>query len=261
MRLLIALSSSLLLAVACEPSSESPAPSEPSVQSSPELPVESPSASAVESPSASAVESPSQSPETLASEDDKIIYSVGVTLARSLAMLDLDEREIGIVKRGLEDRLSGGTLAVAVEEYAPKMAALARARMAQAAQKEREASQSFLDEAAAAPGAVRTDSGLIYKEIEAGSGPSPGPTDRIKVHYHGTLRDGTVFDSSRDRGEPATFSLNRVIACWSEALQMMKVGGRADIVCPADIAYGDRGTGEIKPGAALRFDVELISIE
>ncbi len=98
-------------------------------------------------------------------------------------------------------------------------------------------------------------------EAQAGTGPNPSPTSQVKVHYHGTLRDGTVFDSSRDRGEPATFPVNGVIQCWTEALQMMKVGGQAAIVCPAEIAYGDRGMGVIKPGAALRFEVELISIE
>ncbi len=82
------------------------------------------------------------------------------------------------------------------------------------------------------------------------------------VHYHGTLRDGTVFDSSVERGQPAQFALNRVIPCWTEGLQLMKVGGKAKLVCPPEIAYGDRGAGQlIKPGAALTFEVELISIE
>ncbi|MHC4507030.1 MAG: FKBP-type peptidyl-prolyl cis-trans isomerase, partial [Planctomycetota bacterium] len=90
---------------------------------------------------------------------------------------------------------------------------------------------------------------------------APSAADRVKVHYHGTLRDGTVFDSSVDRGTPAEFALNRVIPCWTEALQLMKPGGKAVLVCPADIAYGDRGAGKIKPGAALRFDVELIEVQ
>ena len=197
----------------------------------------------------------------LASEDEKVLYAVGVTLGRSVGTLDLDEQEVEIVKRGLEDQVFGRELAVDYGEYGPKMAAFANSRKARMAQKEREASKSFLAEAAAVPGAVTTESGLVYTETKAGTGPTPSPTDRIKVHYHGTLRDGSVFDSSRERGEPAVFSLNRVIPCWTEALQMMKVGGRADITCPADLAYGDRGTGAIKPGAALRFDVELISIE
>jgi FKBP-type peptidyl-prolyl cis-trans isomerase FkpA len=263
MRLLVPLLFTLSLAAACEPPSDAPAnsPSEAPPSASSESPLKSSSDLAVSPPSASPAESPSDASAMLISDDDKVIYSVGVTVARSIAMLDLDEREIEILNRGMADRLFDRPLAVDLSEYAPKMTALAKARMAQVAQREREASKAFLAQAAAVPGAVTTESGLIYKETKAGTGSSPGPTDRVKVDYHGTLRDGTVFDSSRDRGEPGTFALNRVIACWSEALQMMKVGGRATIVCPADIAYGDRGTGEIKPGAALRFDVELISIE
>jgi FKBP-type peptidyl-prolyl cis-trans isomerase len=200
-------------------------------------------------------------PVTLDSEDDKIIYTVGAALARSLTALGLDEGEIEILERGLEDQIFGRDLAVDFDEYVTKMNELAASRQAVVAEQEKEASKPFLAEAGAAPGAVKTDSGLIFSETKAGTGANPIPTNQVKVHYHGTLRDGTVFDSSRDRGEPATFPLNQVIPCWTEALQMMKVGGQAAIVCPAEIAYGDRGTGKIKPGAALRFEVELISIE
>jgi FKBP-type peptidyl-prolyl cis-trans isomerase len=223
MRLLIALSITLSFAAACGPASEPPA--------------------------------------KLDSEDDKIIYSVGVALGRSLAMLGLDGREVEIVQLGLEDQILDRPLAVDFTEYGPRMNELATSRKAGMAEEEKEASASFLADAAAVPGAVKTGSGLIYAETEAGSGATPSATDQVTVHYHGTLRDGTVFDTSRDRGEPAVFPLDRVIPCWTEALQMMKVGGQAAIVCPADIAYGDRGSGEIKPGAALRFEVELISVE
>ncbi len=223
MRLLIALSITLSFAAACEPSSEPPV--------------------------------------KLDSEDDKIIYSVGVAVGRSLATLGLSGREVEIMQRGLEDQMLDRQLAVEFTDYGPKMNELAASRKAGMAEEEKESSESFLADAAAAPGAVKTGSGLIYAETKAGSGAKPGATDQVTVHYHGTLRDGTVFDSSRDRGEPAVFPLDRVIPCWTEALQMMQVGGQAAIVCPADIAYGDRGTGKIKPGAVLRFEVELISIE
>lgn len=200
----------------------------------------------------------------LDSEDDKVVYSIGVMMGRGLGTLGLSEREVEILKRGLEDQVLDRPLAVEFTEYVPKIDELAASRKALSAEKEKEASKPFLAEAAAAPGAVKRDSGLIYVETKAGTGANPGPTDRVKVHYHGTLRDGSVFDSSRDRGEPAIFPVNRVISCWTEALQMMRVGGQAAIVCPADIAYGDQGAGKwgnIKPGAALRFEVELISIE
>ena len=115
---------------------------------------------------------------------------------------------------------------------------------------------------AAEPGATKAPSGYIIKTVTEGTGPSPAATDTVKVQYHGTLRDGTVFDSSRERGEPAVFPLNGVIPCWTESLQTMKVGGKYVVTCPAEIAYGDRGAPpSIKPGAALTFEVELLEIE
>ena len=106
----------------------------------------------------------------------------------------------------------------------------------------------------------KSESGMIRQILVAGEGAQPEPTDEVKVHYHGTLRDGTVFDSSVDRGEPAQFPLNRVIPCWTEAVTQMKVGGKSRIVCPAAIAYGSRGMGEIPGDAALVFEVELLEI-
>jgi FKBP-type peptidyl-prolyl cis-trans isomerase FkpA/FKBP-type peptidyl-prolyl cis-trans isomerase FklB len=121
--------------------------------------------------------------------------------------------------------------------------------------------QAFLEKAAKEKGARKTPSGLVVIELKPGTGETPAATDRVKVHYHGTLSDGTVFDSSVDRGQPATFPLNRVIPCWTEGVQTIKVGGKSRLVCPAAIAYGDRGAPpKIKPGATLVFDVELIEI-
>jgi FKBP-type peptidyl-prolyl cis-trans isomerase FkpA len=108
---------------------------------------------------------------------------------------------------------------------------------------------------------ITTASGLIYTEVEAGSGPHPKRTDAVKVHYHGTLENGKVFDSSVERGQPARFPLNRVIPCWTEGLQKMRPGGRAILVCPPKIAYGARGAPpRIPPNATLTFEVELIDI-
>lgn len=117
-----------------------------------------------------------------------------------------------------------------------------------------------LAKAAAAAGAIKTDSGLIYTELAAGQGASPTPTDTVKVNYRGTLINGTEFDSSYKRGEPAQFSVGGVIKCWTEGLQRMKVGGKARLVCPSDIAYGDRGNQGIPGGAALIFEVELVEV-
>jgi FKBP-type peptidyl-prolyl cis-trans isomerase FkpA len=121
--------------------------------------------------------------------------------------------------------------------------------------------KAYLDKAAAEPGAVKTASGLVYKELKAGKGASPKASDIVKVNYRGTLVDGTEFDSSYKRNEPATFPLGQVIPCWTEGVQKMKVGGKSQLVCPSGIAYGDRGMPPVIPaGATLIFEVELLSI-
>ena len=123
-------------------------------------------------------------------------------------------------------------------------------------------SPDFLASAAAAKGAVLSESGLVYLSLKEGQGDSPTALDSVRVHYRGTLTDGKEFDSSYSRGQPATFPLNRVIKCWTEGVQKMKVGGKARLTCPASIAYGERGTpgGPIPPNAVLQFDVELLAI-
>lgn len=122
--------------------------------------------------------------------------------------------------------------------------------------------QDALTRAALEPGAATTPSGLIYRSLKEGTGPSPQASDTVRVHYRGTFPDGREFDSSYKRGQPATFPLNRVIKCWTEGVQRIKVGGKAKLTCPAAIAYGERGAGsDIPPGATLQFEVELLGIE
>ena len=194
-------------------------------------------------------------------DDEKTIYALGVTLGRNLEPFALTPQELEFVIAGLRDEIAGKESAVPLDQYGPRIRDLAQARAAALAAKERQAGEAFAAEEAKAPGAVKTSSGLVKRTIEEGSGPSPGPDDTVKVHYTGRLRDGTVFDSSHERGEPAQFRLAGVIPCWTEALQTMKVGGKAHITCPPDTAYGDRGfPGSIPPGATLAFDVELLEI-
>jgi FKBP-type peptidyl-prolyl cis-trans isomerase FkpA len=205
-------------------------------------------------PSASAQKAPT-------TDDEKTIYALGVSVARNLEPFELTPEELEFVIAGLRDEIAGKPSAVALEEYGPRIRTLAQTRATATAAKEREAGQAFAAQEAAAPGATKKPSGLILRTVQEGTGPSPSADDTVKVHYTGTLRDGTVFDSSTKRGEPAQFKLGGVIPCWTEALQTMKVGGKAHITCPAEIAYGDRGfPGSIPPGATLAFDVELLEI-
>ena len=197
----------------------------------------------------------------LATDEQKTLYALGLALSRNLAPFGLSEAELQIVETGLTDGVLNREKQVSLETYGPQIEKLAQARSAAAAAREKKAAEAFLGKAAAEKGAKKTASGLIYSEIKPGTGDSPKATDRVKVHYQGTLTDGTVFDSSLARGEPAVFPLNGVIKCWTEGLQLMKVGGKSRLVCPSDIAYGDRGSPPtIKPGAALVFEVELLEI-
>jgi FKBP-type peptidyl-prolyl cis-trans isomerase FkpA len=226
-------------------------------------------------------------PVQLKTEDDKTLYALGLVVGRNLGNFNLNPAEIDIVKAGLSDQLGKKTPLVEVEVYGPKIQALAQARMgaqagaqpgtppagatppnpqvaAQAVQSAVEMKKKSADfEAAAAkePGAVKTSSGLIFKSLSPGKGDSPKASDKVKVNYEGKLVDGTVFDSSYKRGQPIDFPLGSVIPCWTEGVQKMKVGEKAQLVCPSAIAYGDRGRPPVIPGGAtLVFQVELLDI-
>lgn len=187
-------------------------------------------------------------------------YAIGLALSQGLAQFDLSEGELEQVKDGLEDGVLGNDPRVDVQEYAQQIQTLAQERAQQQAGKEREEGSQYLEEAAQTEGAEQLESGMVFQRLEEGSGESPAATDMVEVHYVGTLRDGTVFDSSRERGQPARFPLNQVIPCWTEGVQEMKVGGKAKLVCPPDLAYGDQAAGQIPPGSTLTFEVELLDI-
>jgi FKBP-type peptidyl-prolyl cis-trans isomerase FkpA len=190
-------------------------------------------------------------------EEQKALYALGVAMSQNITSFGLTDAELEFVKAGLADGAKGKTAAnYDPQPYFPKLQEMQKTRSAAAG-------KAVLDKAAAEKGAKRTPSGLVITTLKEGKGATPKATDTVKVHYHGTLPDGKVFDSSRNRGEPASFALNQVIKCWTEGVQLMKVGGSAKLVCPADIAYGDRGApqGGIGPGATLIFEVELLEIE
>lgn len=194
-------------------------------------------------------------------DDQKTMYALGMIISQSLAPFALSESELDFVRAGMTDGVLKKTPKVDLPTYGPKVNQVQQARAAAQAETEKKAGAAYIEKATKEAGAKKTESGAIVTTIKEGKGEQPKATDTVKVHYHGTLIDGTVFDSSVKRGEPATFPLNQVIKCWTEAVQLMKVGGKSKLVCPSAIAYGDRGSPPtIKPGATLVFEVELLEI-
>jgi FKBP-type peptidyl-prolyl cis-trans isomerase len=202
-----------------------------------------------------------------APDNEKVFYAIGVALAGNLKVFEASEEERAALLSGIEDSLAPDAEPKYPREELQALLqqaqTLQQERMQQQAAKEKEAGAAVIEEVLASEEAAEQyDSGLVMLKLQEGTGASPAATDQVRVHYHGTLPDGEVFDSSRDRGEPAEFPLNRVIPCWTEALQKMKVGGKARIYCPSDIAYGDqpRPGSPIPGGATLIFEVELLDI-
>ena len=195
-------------------------------------------------------------------EDDQALYALGVQIQKQLAVFDLSSDELKMVQQGMKDSATGKKLEADPEIQMQNIAALAEARMAKATEKQKALSKAFVEKAAAEPGAVKTPSGMIYQEISAGTGVQPTSANIVTVHYTGTLVDGKEFDSSVKRGEPAEFPLGQVIPCWTEGVGMMKVGGKAKLICPSETAYGDRGRPPVIPGGAtLIFEVELLNVQ
>ena len=194
-------------------------------------------------------------------DDQKTFYALGLIISQSLAPFALTEAELDFVRAGMTDGVLKKTPKVDLPTYGPKVNQVQQTRAAAQADSEKKVGAAYVEKAAKESGAKKTESGAIVTTMKEGKGEQPKAADTVKVHYHGTLIDGTVFDSSVKRGEPATFPLNQVTKCWTEGLQLMKVGGKSKLVCPSAIAYGDRGSPPtIKPGATLVFEVELLEI-
>jgi FKBP-type peptidyl-prolyl cis-trans isomerase len=203
---------------------------------------------------------PPGSPGGLDSEDQRMLYTLGQVLGQNIGSAGLSADELQTVVLGLTDSALGREPQVDLDQYGPNLQTFMQQRIQSASAGELAEATAFVEEQAAAEGAVLTDSGMVIQEIVAGSGVSPTADDSVQVHYHGTLRDGSVFDSSVDRGEPTSFPLNGVIPCWREGLQTMRVGGKSRLVCPPDLAYGAEGRPGIPENAALVFEVELLDI-
>jgi FKBP-type peptidyl-prolyl cis-trans isomerase FklB len=199
---------------------------------------------------------------SLKTEIDTVSYSLGVNIGQNLKGQGFGNINVAAMMKAMEDVMGDKMLAINENEANMYIQNYYQALMDEKSAEGRKAGEAFLVENAKKAGVTTTASGLQYEVIKMGEGPKPAATDKVTVHYHGTLTDGTVFDSSVERGQPATFPLNGVIAGWTEALQLMPVGSKFRIFLPSDLAYGERGAGQmIGPHATLIFEVELLKIE
>jgi FKBP-type peptidyl-prolyl cis-trans isomerase len=199
------------------------------------------------------------SPTRLETDEQKTFYALGLLLGDDVKVFALKPEELAIVKSGMTDAVTGAKPQVDLDTFGPKVNDLAKKRASAGAEDAKRKGQEFADKVALEKDAMKTASGIVIRTITTGTGASPTAADVVKVHYEGKLIDGTVFDSSIKRNEPAEFPLGGVVPCWTEALQLMKKGGRSQVVCPAALAYGDRGSPPvIPPGSTLSFEVELL---
>ena len=226
---------------------------------------------AQQTPAASTQQAPaseSQNSSTLTSQKDKVSYALGMNLGSNLKRQSV-EVDPKVLLQGLEDIMAGGKTQLTEDQARATLTELQtdlRKKMQEKMQQAGEANKKQGDEFLAAnkgkEGVVALPSGLQYKVVTAGTGPKPASTDSVVCNYRGTLIDGTEFDSSYKRGQPATFPVNGVIKGWTEALQLMPVGSKWQLFVPSDLAYGPQGAGgNIGPNATLIFEVELLSIE
>ena len=204
--------------------------------------------------------------EGLKTEREQVSYMIGMDMAKSLTPIK-DDLDVDVIAQAMTDSFAGKDVKLTEEQslqvqtaFTAKLQARQEAERAAAAEKGIKEGAAFLAANKVKPGITTTESGLQYQVVRAGNGPKPAATDVVRVHYKGTLLDGTVFDSSYDRGEPAEFGLNQVIPGWAEGVALMPVGSKYTFWIPAELGYGEAGGGPIPPNAMLTFEVELIEI-
>ena len=206
-------------------------------------------------------------PPKLAGQKEKVSYSIGIDIGNNLKKQSIDV-DADLLARGVKDAVAGGETLLSPEEVRETLISLQKElrekgqeRLRLAAEKNKRDGEAFLAGNKAKEGVVSLPSGLQYKVLRAGTGPSPKETDTVEANYTGALIDGTEFDSSYKRGQAAVFPVNGVIAGWTEALKIMKVGDKWQLFIPPELAYGEQGAGPIEPNSTLIFDVELVSIK
>ena len=219
------------------------------------------------SPSAQSNSQPPATAEELTTQEEKLSYAIGQEIGQTLGELK-EEIDLAALYRGLEDSITGKEPLLTPEQseqvklsFLEKLQAEHEQTMAALAEENLKAGEAFLAENKMREDVVTTDSGLQYMVLQEGDGPRPQPNDTVRVHYRGMLLDGTVFDSSYERGEPAIFKVDEVIPGWTEALQHMAVGSRYRLFVPSELAYGAQGAGPlIGPNETLIFEIELLGI-
>jgi|SRR5450432_3435868 FKBP-type peptidyl-prolyl cis-trans isomerase FklB len=219
------------------------------------------------SPTPAAKEAATPNP-NFKSDKERQSYAVGMNIGESIHRQPV-ELDVNLLVQGLKDSIAGSKTLLTDDEAKAALSELGQQvktkqedKAKQAAESSKKEGETFLAANKTKPGVVTTPSGLQYKILQPGTGPKPTATDKVVCNYKGTLINGTEFDSSYKRGQPATFPVGQVIKGWTEALQLMPVGSKWQLFVPADLAYGDRGAGnDIPPGTTLIFEVELLSIE
>ena len=196
-------------------------------------------------------------------DEQKTFYALGLAINNSLSNFNLSEPEFELVKSGIADGFFKRPPKVDLKAFGLKISELQQARASVIAEAEKKVGAAFLAKAAAESGAKKTESGAILITIKEGNGATPKIADIVKVHYLGTLVDGTVFDdSAKQGGNPATLRVNEMSKCWVEGIQQIKVGGKSKLVCPSNLGYRDKGLPPlIKPGATLVFEIALLEVE
>lgn len=192
---------------------------------------------------------------------DSVSYALGVNIARNLAAQGLDKVSLELLKKGMNDQLTGKPLLIKDQEANQVISSYMQKAKMEKITKNKKAGEAFLARNKTRAGVTTLPSGLQYEVITTGNGATPGPGDRVKCHYTGTLIDGTEFDGSVGRGEPAVFSVGGVISGWTEALQLMKAGSKWRLFIPSGLAYGDVQAGpKIPPASTLIFELELLEV-
>jgi FKBP-type peptidyl-prolyl cis-trans isomerase FklB len=199
---------------------------------------------------------------SMKTKTDSVAYAIGVTIGNNMKKDGLDSLNLDILTKAIRSALKGDSLLMSAQQSQASIQAYLGDKQKEKADANINAGKKFLEENKNKPGVITLPDGLQYMVMKQGTGPKPTATDTVKCHYHGTLIDGTVFDSSVDRGQPAEFPVSGVIPGWVEALQMMNVGSKWKLFIPSQLAYGDRAAGpKIQPNSTLIFEVELLSIK